>query len=107
MKTSIITAATVASALLLSGCAVKNDKTDFHGLGLTYQSHVKQLENGDYYTEVEAAPFAGRVPGAVGTANKNATDFCRSQNKAMQEVKTDRDSHLLINGVARLTFRCV
>lgn len=106
MKNVIITAVVAASALL-SGCAVQNDKTDFHGLGLTYQSQVKQLENGIYYTEAEAAPAAGRVSGAVGTVNKTAVDYCRLQNKTMQEVKTDTDSHLLINGVARLTFRCV
>ncbi|CFR10702.1 hypothetical protein [Yersinia kristensenii] len=106
MKISII-AATVVFSAILSGCAVQNDKTQFHGIGLTYQADVKKLDNGDYFTEVEAAPAAGRIKGAIGTANKKASDFCRAQNKAMKEVKTDIDTHLLVNGVARLTFQCV
>lgn len=106
MKISIITA-TVLIGAFLSGCSVQNDKTQFQGLGLTYQSDIKKLDNGDYLTEVEAAPAAGRIPGAIGTATKKATDFCRVQNKSMQEVKTDIDTHLLVNGVARLTFKCV
>ncbi|MBC3380059.1 hypothetical protein H8I69_13175 [Serratia fonticola] len=106
MKTSII-ATTILIGSFLSGCAVQNDKTQFQGLGLTYQSDVKKLDNGDYLTEVEAAPAAGRIQGAIGTATKNASDFCRVQNKSMREVKTDIDTHLLVNGVARLTFKCV
>ncbi|AHM72822.2 hypothetical protein [Yersinia hibernica] len=106
MKISII-AATVIFSTILSGCAVQNDKTQFHGIGLTYQSDIKKLDNGDYFTEVEAAPAAGRIKGAIGTASKKASDFCRVQNKAMKEVKTDIDTHLLVNGVARLTFQCV
>ncbi|AFJ45645.1 hypothetical protein [Shimwellia blattae] len=106
MKASLIPAVMVITAAL-AGCSVQNDKTDFHGLGLTYQSQVKQLADGNWYTEAEAAPAAGRVSGAVGTVNKTAVDFCRTKNKTMQEVKTDTDSHLLVNGVARLTFRCV
>jgi len=98
---------TVITATLLSGCAVENDKTEFHGLGLTYQSKIKKLDNGDFMTEVETAPTAGRIKGAIGTATKNASDFCRVQNKAMKEVKTVIDTHLLVNGVARLTFQCV
>ncbi len=106
MKTSII-AATILIGTFLNGCAVQNDKTQFQGLGLTYQSDVKKLDNGDYLTEVEAAPAAGRIQGAIGTATKKASDFCRVQNKSMREVKTDIDTHLLVNGVARLTFKCV
>ncbi|ARB84863.1 MULTISPECIES: hypothetical protein [Yersinia] len=106
MKISII-AATVIFSASLSGCAVQNDKTQFHGIGLTYQSDIKKLDNGDFFTEVEAAPAAGRIKGAIGTASKKASDFCRAQNKAMKEVKTDIDTHLLVNGVAGLTFQCV
>ncbi|WP_145554634.1 hypothetical protein [Yersinia canariae] len=106
MKISII-AVTVIFSAILSGCAVQNDKTQFHGVGLTYQSDIKKLDNGDYFTEVEAAPAAGRIKGAIGTASKKASDFCRVQNKAMKEVKTDIDTHLLVNGVAHLTFQCV
>jgi hypothetical protein len=106
MKTSIIVA-TILIGSLLSGCAVQNDKTQFQGLGLTYQSDVKKLDNGDYLTEVEAAPAAGRIQGAIGSATKKASDFCRIQNKSMREVKTEIDTHLLVNGVARLTFKCV
>lgn len=106
MKNLIIPIILMASAML-TGCAVQNDKTQFNGLGLTYQSDVKELTNGEYFTEVEASPAAGRVPGAVGAANKKASDFCKAQNKTMQEVKTETDSHLLVNGVARLTFRCL
>ncbi|MBF7982039.1 MULTISPECIES: hypothetical protein [Rahnella] len=106
MKTSIITT-TILIGSLLSGCAVQNDKTQFQGLGLTYQSDVKKLENGDYLTEVDAAPAAGRIQGAIGTATKKASDFCRVQNKSMKEVKTEIDTHLLVNGVARLTFKCI
>lgn len=106
MKTGIIPLVIVVSAVL-SGCSVQNDKTQFQGLGLTYQSDIKPLKNGDYFTEVEAAPAAGRIQGAVGTATKKASDFCRVQDKSMKEVKTEIDTHLLVNGVARLTFRCI
>ncbi|ATF95424.1 Uncharacterised protein [Cedecea neteri] len=105
MKTIVILSSILICASL-SGCAVQNDKTQFNGLGLTYQSDVKKLQNGDYYTEVEAAPAAGRMSGATGVVNTKATDFCKAQNKLMKEVKQETDSHLLINGVARLTFRC-
>ncbi len=106
MKISTVVV-TLLVGTFLSGCAVQNDKTQFHGVGLTYQSNVKKLDNGDYYTEVEAAPGAGRIPGAIGTASKKAADFCRVQNKSVREVKTDIDTHMLLNGVARLTFKCV
>lgn len=106
MKSSII-AVTVIISALLSGCAVQNDKTQFNGLGLSYQSEVKKLDNGDFMVEVETAPAAGRVNGSIGTASKKASDFCNAKNKAMKEVKTEVDTHLLVNGVARLTFKCV
>lgn len=106
MKLSVFPVA-LLSVAILSGCAVKNDKTSIQGLGLTYHSDVKKLDNGDYITEVEAAPAAGRTTGAVGAATKNASEYCKAQNKAMQVVTTETDSHLLANGVARLTFRCI
>ena len=106
MRTRIIPLVIIMSAVL-SGCSVQNDKTQFQGLGLTYQSDIKQLKNGDYFTEVESAPAAGRIPGAIGTTSKKASDFCRVKNKSMQEVKTEIDTHLLVNGVSRLTFRCI
>lgn len=55
MKTLVI-ATTILIGTFLSGCSVQNDKTQFQGLGLTYQSDVKKLDNGNYLTEVEAAP---------------------------------------------------
>ncbi|WP_440515040.1 hypothetical protein [Serratia sarumanii] len=106
MKRTIVTITLTISALL-SGCAVQNDKTQFHGLGLTYQSNIKTLVNGDYMAEVEAAPAAGRINGAIGTASKKASDFCKVKNKAMKEIITEIDTHLLVNGVARLTFQCI
>lgn len=106
MKLAILPVALISMAIL-SGCAVENDKTTINGLGLTYQSNVKRLHNGDYVTEVEAAPTAGRISGATGSANQNAVDYCRAQNKGMKVVNTETESHLLINGVARLTFRCI
>lgn len=106
MKTKMILSV-VVSCILMSGCAVKTDKTQVNGLGLTYQSDVKKLVDGNYYTEIEAAPAAGRIDGAIGAANKKASDFCRVQNKSMKVIKTDFDSHLLVNGVARLTFTCI
>lgn len=105
MKKFAVSAIIILSALM-SGCAVKNDRTQFQGLGLTYQSNVMQLKSGDYYTEVEASPASGRIEGAIGTANKKASDFCRVQNKSIKVLKTDVDTHLLVNGVARLTFNC-
>lgn len=97
----------ITATVTLSGCAVQNDTTRFHGLGLTYQSNIQKLENGDNFVEVEAALAAGRTSGAIGAANTKASDFCRSQGKSMKEVKMETDSHLLVNGVARLTFRCL
>ena len=106
MKKSLLSVA-VLSIILLGGCAVKKDNTQIQGLGLTYHSDVTKLANGDYFTEVEAAPLAGRVSGATGQATKNAVKYCKAQDKAMKEIKSETDSHWLINGVSRLTFRCI
>lgn len=103
----IIALLCLVPTMFVMGCSVNNDKSDFHGMGLTYQSEVKNLKDGLYYTEVEAAPSAGRVKGATATAIMKASDFCKSQNKLMQEVNKEIDTHLVVNGVARLTFRCV
>jgi len=96
----------IVTCLSMSGCAVQNDKTKFHGLGLTYQSNVKKISDNLYEAEVEAAPAAGRTEGAIGTATKNASDFCKKKNKAFKEVKTEVDTNKFANGVAKLTFLC-
>ncbi|MFM5523776.1 hypothetical protein [Aeromonas jandaei] len=106
MKTPFISVFFI-SIVALSGCAVKNDKTTIQGVGLTYHSNVNKLDDGNYFTEVEAALFAGRISGATSQASKNAVDYCKAQNKTMKEVRMERDSHLLVNGVARLTFQCI
>ncbi|MCU6173000.1 hypothetical protein [Citrobacter cronae] len=98
---------TLFSVITSSGCAVKNDTTSINGLGVTYQSDVKKLENGNYLTEVEVAPTAGRTSTAIARVTKIAVDYCNAQNKTMQEEKKVTGSHLLINGVARLVFRCI
>nr|WP_174505645.1 hypothetical protein [Acinetobacter sp. Marseille-Q1620] len=92
--------------LVFTGCAVSNDKTQVKGLGLTYHSDVKQDSDGNYVVAVEAAPFAGRKGGAESYAIKNATDYCSKQNKSMKIIKKETDSHLLVNGVAKVTFQC-
>lgn len=96
-------AAAVAS---LSGCAVNNQSTGTRGLGLTYQSAVKAKPDGTYYVEAEAAPLAGHRSGADAVATELATDFCNHRKQKMVEVKKDLDTHFLVNGVARLNFRC-
>lgn len=107
MKKLAIPMIVVIAGILLTGCAVKNEKTGFRGAGLTYQSDVKKLDNGEYYLEVETAPFAAKADGAAGFAKEKAAEFCKAQNTTMQEVKTELDTHLRFNGVARLTFRCI
>lgn len=102
-----IMSASVLSIMLLSGCAVKNDSTKLNGLGLTYQSNVSKLSDGRYFTEVEAAPAAGRLPGAMAQATQNAVNYCKLKNQTMKEIKTETESHLLVNGVAKLTFECI
>lgn len=96
----------VSVATILSGCAVKNDETKMVGLGLTYNSKVQQLDSNKYLVEVEASPASGRTTAAVAIATKKAVDFCAIQNKTMKEVRTDTQSNMLVNGVARLTFEC-
>ncbi|MCX9063917.1 hypothetical protein NLN94_23830 [Citrobacter portucalensis] len=91
----------------IGGCAVKDDQTNIQGLGLAYTSDVKMLENGEYQANAEVAPMAGRTSGAIGTAMQSASIFCKAQNKALKIIKQDTDSHLIINGVSRITFRCV
>jgi hypothetical protein len=96
-----------ASALLvLSGCAVKNDKTGVSGLGLTYSSYVKQLSDGTNYVEAEAALTAGRIGGAKGVVMDRAREYCDQEKKAVKVLTLEEDSHLLLNGVVRMTFRC-
>lgn len=104
MKKNILTAA--LCALALTGCAVKNNDTKFKGLGLTYSSEVTQNAEGNYVTAVEASLIAGRQGGAEAYVLKNAADFCAERNKTVRVLKKETDSHLLINGVARLTFQC-
>ncbi|MEX3174979.1 hypothetical protein AB4M04_23195 [Serratia quinivorans] len=97
----------LGTALLLSGCAVKNDETRVGFIGLSYHSNIEKLPNGDYTAAVEASPGRGRVTGAEALVAKDAADYCKLQNKAMKEVKSETDSHLLVNGVAKLVFQCV
>ena len=100
----------IASALfavVLSGCAVQNDKTQFRGLGLTYNSGVTKDSDGNYVAAVEAAPLAGRIGGAEAYVLSNATAYCTKQGKIVKVIKQETDSHLLLNGVAKLTFQCV
>lgn len=103
--TSFTTLALIA--LTLSACSVKNDKTQINGIGLTYQTDVTVNKNGDYSVDVEAAPGAGRISGAEGASIKIAAEYCQAKNKAVKLLKNETDSHMLINGVSRLTFRCV
>lgn len=97
------------SALALStlaGCAVDNQSTGSRGAGLTYQSAVKPLADGSFYLEAEAAPLAGRQSGADATVTSQSENFCALKSKKAVMVKKEFDSHLLVNGVVRLTFRC-
>ncbi len=94
-------------SIFLSGCAVDNQHTGTRGAGLTYRSAVKPLPDGNFFIEAEAAPLAGRVEGAVAVATEQATNFCALRKQQMSVVKKEVDSHLLVNGVARLTFKCV
>lgn len=107
MKKQLLTIACLFSALgLLSACAVDKEKTTLSGIGLAYQSNVKTLPDGAYYVEVEAAPAAGRVAGARGVATNLAYEHCKKMNKKMSIVEMSEDSHLLINGVVKLKFKC-
>ena len=91
---------------LLSGCAVDKEETSRHQLGATYRSAVKTLPNGQYFVEVEAAPLAGRQSGADTVATEKATQHCAQRQQKMTVVNKVFDSHLLVNGVVRLTFKC-
>ncbi|ENN2394045.1 hypothetical protein AB9M41_004271 [Vibrio alginolyticus] len=90
----------------LTGCAVKNDRTELQGLGLTYQSEVKKAEDGTLSVEVEAAPAAGRENGAINSALRNASNYCLQMDKGVKVTNIDSDAHLLVNGVAKLDFEC-
>jgi hypothetical protein len=96
----------VSSVMLLAGCAVEHDKTGASGLGMTYESTVKTQPDGSYYLEAEAAPLAGREGGAKRVVTSQASEFCAKQNKALNVIDLTEDSHLLVNGVARMTFSC-
>ncbi|QLD33617.1 hypothetical protein [Mannheimia varigena] len=98
--------ATVLCAFVLTGCAVKKDNTELSGLGLTYSSDVTQNAEGNYVAAVEASLISGRKGGAEAYVLKNATDFCANQNKLVRVLKNETESHLLVNGVAKLTFQC-
>ncbi|MFW2035261.1 hypothetical protein [Acinetobacter junii] len=93
--------------VVFTGCAVKNDRTQIEGLGLTYNSNITKDGNGHYVATVEAAPLAGRKEGAENYAIKNANEYCANQNKSMHIVNNQTKSHLIINGVAKLTFKCI
>lgn len=97
---------TCSALLLLSGCAVTNDKTGWSGIGMTYQSNVKTLSDGVYYTEAEAAPGAGRISGARGIALKSAHEHCKKMEKKESIIDISEDSNFLVNGVVRLKFKC-
>lgn len=91
---------------LLAGCAIDKDQTSVHGLGAVYQSTVKAQPDGSYYVEAEAAPTAGRQSGADQAVTSQATDFCAQRKQKMTMVNKEFDSHLVVNAVARLTFKC-
>lgn len=97
----------ILASPLITGCAVPNDKTEFRGAGLTYNADISTDRNGNYVAAVEAAPLAGRKGGAEAYALQNANKHCNNQNKTVQVIKNETKSHLLVNGVARLTFKCV
>jgi hypothetical protein len=91
---------------MLAGCAVDSKNSGWRGIGKTYQSEVKRLPDGHFYVEVEAAPTAGGKSGASEVASELAKNHCSLSQQKMTVVKQEADSHLLINGVSRLTFKC-
>ncbi|MFE1574190.1 hypothetical protein ACFIQG_20645 [Comamonas odontotermitis] len=104
-----ITSTFIISTLVLStlaGCAVENRNSGTRGIGDVYMSDVKTHQDGSFYVEAEAAPLAGRKGGAAEVAAQRATDFCAQRNKKMVKIDQKADSHLLVNGVSRLTFNC-
>lgn len=97
----------LALTLLISACAVKNDHTLFHGLGLTYHSKIETLPDGSHIAAVEAAPAAGRKNGAIAYATKNAYEYCKyNKGKSLKVLSTEIDTNFIVNGVARLKFEC-
>lgn len=92
--------------IILSGCAVDHDRTDI-GFGLAYHSDIKKTEDGSWQAAVEASLLRGRIGGAKALVTQDAVNKCLSENKSMKIIKDETDSHLWVNGVARLTFRCV
>lgn len=96
----------VFAASILSGCAVENDRTDV-GAGLAYHSDIKPAGDGTWQAAVEASLLRGRIGGAKSLVIQDAVDKCHSEGKAMKVIRDETESHLLINGVARLTFRCI
>ena len=104
MKNVILISTTL---LVLSGCAVENDKVGVNMVGATYESDIKQLGNDQYYIEAEAALLAGRIGGALKVVKTDAEIFCKEKGKQLQMLKETTDSHLLVNGVAKLTFKCI
>ncbi|EUM16599.1 hypothetical protein L465_00413 [Enterobacter sp. BIDMC 29] len=105
MKTKLIISNLVL-IFLSSGCAVENDRTDV-GVGLAYHSNISKNTDGTYTAAVEASPLRGRISGAQALVTQDAVEKCHTLNKGMKVVKDETESHLLINGVARLTFKCI
>ena len=105
MKTQLLGLA-ILTASVTAGCAVQNDRTQIRGLGLSYASDIRKLPNGDYYVENEAAIGQGRISGATANANLDASKYCQSMGKSMRVIKEEKSSHMVVNGVDRLTFRC-
>ncbi|AVR66478.1 MULTISPECIES: hypothetical protein [Pseudomonas aeruginosa group] len=103
-KRSIIAGAVFT--IVLQGCAVKNDRTELGFIGLSYHADIKEVADGLYRAEVEASPGRGRIRGAKAAAYEDAVKYCEAQSKAARVVKERTDSHVLINGVARLDFSC-
>jgi predicted outer membrane protein len=101
-----ITLAIALVSAFLTGCAVDNQSTGTRGIGFTYQSAVKPLPEGNFFIEAEAAPLAGRQDGALAVATEQASNFCALRKQQMSIVKKELASHLIVNGVARLTFKC-
>lgn len=98
----------ICSAVLsLSACAVKNESTEFKGIGFTYNSDINKTPDGYYVASVEAAPGAGRTSGAIAYATTNASKYCQKQDKALKILSDETSSNYLINGVAKVKFNCI
>lgn len=95
-----------AVVVVLSGCAVKDARPDV-GVGMAYVSDIRQNADGTYLAAAEASPLRGRVGGAQALVAKEATEKCRSLGKSLKVIKDETESHLWVNGVARMTFACV